>query len=132
MLYGTHRHTIDAKGRLFVPAKFRAELGERFFVSIGSGCLIAFLDDEWWRLEAKLSTNNDLAAFASEFFSMTEQCEPDAQGRVLIPQNLREYAGLKKDVVFAGKSRRAQIWDAERWDARKPKDFASVLEGLGL
>lgn len=118
MLIGEYQHNIDAKGRVIIPAKFRDDLGERFYVTKGlDGCLFVLSSLEWKRLEDKiqampLSKSRGLQRF---FFSGAAEVEPDKQGRILLPQTLRDYAGLMKDVTFIGTSSRAEIWDSEAW-----------------
>ena len=107
---GEFQHNIDAKGRLFIPAKFREELGKMFIITKGlDGCLFVYSASAWEVLEDNinqlpLSKSRNLQRF---FFSSAADCVPDAQGRVLIPQNLREYAALQKEVTIIGVSGRA-------------------------
>lgn len=136
---GEYQHSIDAKGRLFIPAKFRENLGAAFVVTKGlDGCLFLYSIQAWNILEDKInglpmSKSRDLQRF---FFSSAADCAPDAQGRVVIPQNLRQYAGLTKDVTIIGVSGRAEIWDTERWrqynGALTPEAIAQAMEELGF
>ena len=125
MLIGEYQHNIDPKGRVIVPSKFREDLGERFYVTKGlDGCLFVLSPAEWDKLQEKImsmpiSKARGLQRF---FFSGAAELEPDKQGRILLPQHLREYANLTKDVAFIGASRRAEIWDAASW-----KKFNSAL-----
>jgi len=118
MLIGEYQHNIDPKGRVIVPAKFREDLGERFYITKGlDGCLFVLSGVEWERLQEKIrqmpiSKARGLQRF---FFSGAAEVEPDKQGRVLIPQQLRDYAQIQKDVAVIGASSRAEIWDAARW-----------------
>ena len=120
MLIGEYQHAIDPKGRVIVPSKFREDLGELFYVTKGlDGCLFVLSPVEWDKLQEKvmampISKARGLQRF---FFSGAAEVEPDKQGRILLPQHLREYAGLTKDVAFVGASRRAELWDAARWRA---------------
>ncbi len=120
MLIGEFQHNIDAKGRVIVPARFREDLGETFYVAKGlDRCLFVFPPAEWARLQARIcampiSKARKLQRF---FFSGAAELVPDRQGRVLIPQPLREYAGLVKDVTFIGAGGRAELWSTERWTA---------------
>lgn len=121
MFMGEHQHTIDAKGRLFIPARFREGLGDKFVVTKGlDGCLFAYPPQEWEALEQKMRslpfTRADARAFVRFFFSGATECEVDKQGRILVPANLREYSGLEKDVVIIGVSSRVEIWSRRRWD----------------
>lgn len=118
-MIGQYQHGIDAKGRLFIPAKFREELGKTFYVTRGQdGCLSVFSEENWQRLTGRL---NDLpyseVKKLRRFFSNAAECEPDAQGRILLPQGLREYAGLEKEAVIVGMLNRAEIWSVENWRA---------------
>ena len=118
MLVGENAHTIDAKGRFFIPAKFRYDLGENFVMTKGfDGCLSLYPMENWKVLEEKIkelpmAKSKDLQRF---FFSAAEVCTVDNQGRALITQRLREYAGLDKDITVVGVSGRAEIWDADKW-----------------
>lgn len=120
MLIGEYRHSLDSKGRVNFPAKLREDLGELFILSKGLGdrCLFVYSREEWDKLTEKLnglplSKARTLQRF---LFSGATQAQPDKQGRVLIPQNLREYAGLQKELVIVGTSNRAEIWDEQMWE----------------
>ena len=121
MLLGEYSHNLDAKGRVSVPAKFREDLGHTFIVTKGlDNCLFAYSKEEWKTFEEKLKnlplTNINARNFIRFFFSGATECEIDKQGRINIPQNLREYASLSKDVYIIGVSTRVEIWDKEKWD----------------
>ena len=124
---GQYAHNIDAKGRLFIPAKLREELGETFHVTIGlDHCLSIYSNESWDAFMAKLRDLPYSKAKALRVLSANAvDCEPDAQGRILIPAKLREYAGLTREVVVIGSFDRAEIWDAERWAAVENDAFAS-------
>lgn len=111
---------MDPKGRVTVPSKFREDLGEKFYVCKGlDGCLFVLSQKQWDKLVEKVSAM-PLAqgkGIQRYFFSGAAEVEPDKQGRVLIPPNLREHAGLQKDVTLIGAANRAEIWDTERWTA---------------
>ncbi|QEY33593.1 division/cell wall cluster transcriptional repressor MraZ [Caproiciproducens galactitolivorans] len=119
MLIGEYQHNIDTKGRVIVPARFREDLGEHFYITKGlDGCLFVLPPEEWAKLQDKvkampISKARGLQRF---FFSGAAEAEPDRQGRILIPQVLREHANLTKDVTFIGASSRAEIWDTGRWN----------------
>jgi len=138
MFMGEYLHTIDAKGRLAVPAKFRAALDERFIATKGlDHCLFVYPTAEWNELEQKLRnlpfTQPDVRAFVRFFFSGATECEVDKQGRILLPANLREYAKLEKDVILVGVSSRVEIWSQELWAdySRQAEDaYASAAESL--
>lgn len=120
MFMGEYHHTLDAKGRLIIPARFRSELGDTFVLTRGlDHCLFVYPMEEWRNVEAKLRTlpltKADARAFVRFFFSGAVECEVDKQGRIMIPPNLREYAHIDKDVVVVGVSTRVELWSAERW-----------------
>ncbi|MCL2579588.1 MAG: division/cell wall cluster transcriptional repressor MraZ [Oscillospiraceae bacterium] len=121
MLRGEFYHALDAKGRVNFPSKIRDALGERFFLTRGlDGCLFVYSAEGWGALEDKLralpiSKSRDIQRF---FLASVCEVEPDKQGRILIPTNLREYAGLDKDIVIIGVSERAEIWNSENWNAK--------------
>jgi MraZ protein len=118
---GEYSHTVDNKGRLIFPAKFRDDLGEKFIATKGlDNCLFVYTPDEWAILENKLKqlpmAKPEARAFVRFFFSGAAELEADKQGRVLLPNNLREYAKLDKDVIIIGVSSRIEIWSKEAWD----------------
>lgn len=135
---GEYLHTIDGKGRLIVPAKYREALGEKFIATKGlDHCLFVYPIDEWQALEEKLRalpfTQPDARAFVRFFFSGATECEIDKQGRILLPANLRDYAQLEKDVVLVGVSSRVEIWSQTLWTdySRQAEDaYASAAESL--
>lgn len=121
MFYGEYQHSVDAKGRVIIPSKFRDGLGERFIITKGlENCLFAYSSEEWTNLEVKIKalpfTDKDVRAFVRFFFAGATECEVDKQGRILVPQNLREYAGLDKDVYILGVSNRVEVWDKNKWE----------------
>lgn len=138
-MYGTYRHTLDAKGRIFVPAKMREELGDSFFVTVSAqNCLTAYTDEGWSELErrARALPKKDFYAIRP-LFAQAERCEADSQGRILLPARLREHAGLKKNVTIVGMLDEAQFWDSEQYDeleAREasPENIADIFERLSL
>ena len=142
MLIGEYAHTIDAKGRVIVPAKFRTELGERFILTKGfDGCLYGYSLDEWKNIEEKIKTlplitGKDARNFTRFFFSSAIECELDSQGRILISQNLREFAMLQKEVVIIGVSSRIEIWSKEKWEEynamQDSDDIAEKMAFLGI
>lgn len=138
---GQYQHSIDAKGRLFIPAKLREELGETFYVTIdvADPCLTMYSEEAWAELARKFEglPYSKSRAVQRLIYGNAVRCEPDAQGRVLLPQNLRARAKLEKDVTVVGVSRRAEIWNAETWNALETRelqaeDMASVMEELGI
>ena len=118
-MIGKYPAKMDDKGRLFVPAKLREELGEGFVIFKGlDGCICVYSKEDWDAFEKKIAgLPVAKARKLQRFYSANYPCEPDGQGRILIPQSLRDYAGIQKDVVVAGIQRRAEIWDVERWRA---------------
>jgi len=119
MLIGEYSHNIDAKGRLNFPARLREDLGERFIVTKGlDDCLFVYSLDEWKVLEQKIKELplSKARAIQRYLFSGACEVEPDKQGRILIPANLREFAGLEKDIMVIGASNRAEIWNRSRWE----------------
>ena len=122
MFMGRYNHTIDPKGRLSIPSKYREILGDEFVVSKGmDGCLFVYADEDWKAFEAKLASlplvNEDARQFARFFLSGAQYVTVDKQGRILMPQDLRDFAGLEKDVVLAGTGGRIEIWSLEKWNA---------------
>ena len=143
MFMGEYNHTIDTKGRLIIPSKFRELLGSEFIVTKGlDGCLFVYPHSEWARIEEKFKdtplTAKDARKFSRFFFAGAACCETDKQGRILLPQVLREYADLQKDVVLAGVLSRVEIWSRDRWqDANTYDDMDEIAEhmaqlGLGI
>ena len=139
MLIGQYQHNIDAKNRVIVPAKFREDLGERFYVTKGlDGCLFVLSEEGWKRLQDKIvampmSKARQLQRF---FFSGAAEVEPDKQGRILIPQPLRDYASIEKDVTFIGTGDRAEIWSTECWtqfnDNLTEDSIAEAMDALSF
>lgn len=136
---GQYQHSIDSKGRLFIPAKLREELGETFYITMGVDCCLSvYSQDSWDRFTEKFESMPYTRSRAMRpLFANAAKCEPDAQGRILLPAKLRAYAGLKKDVTVIGVSNRAEIWDAAAWRAEEekelsPENLAAVMEELGF
>lgn len=143
MFYGEYQHSMDAKGRVIVPARFRIGLGEKFILTKGlDDCLFMYSLDEWSNFEAKLKslplTNSSARAFVRFFASGATECEADKLGRILIPSNLRQYANLEKDLYIVGVSTRVEIWDKERWENYtsdenlSPDSVAEKMSELGI
>ena len=141
MFMSEYSHSIDAKGRVIVPAKFREELGETFVVTQGlDGCLFVFPNEEWKNFEEKLKTlpmaNKDARKFVRFFLAGAALAEVDKQGRILLPAVLRQFAGLEKDVVLVGVGSRVEIGDKKRWEECTSYDdmdeIAEHLADLGL
>ena len=143
MFMGEYNHTIDTKGRVIVPSKFRETLGDEFVVTKGlDGCLFVYDNQEWTAFEEKLKalpiTNKDARAFVRFFLAGAAGVEVDKQGRILLPASLREFAALEKDVVLIGVGSRIEIWSRERWeDTDSFDDMDTIAEhmaelGLGI
>lgn len=143
MFLGEFEHTIDGKGRLTIPAKFRDELAGGVVVTRGlDGCLWAYSRSEWERLAEKISqlptTNPNARNFARFMFSSAFDSIPDRQGRVLVPQNLRDYASIGNETVIIGVMNRVEIWSPEKWGMvlteveSDPEAFVSQLQDLGI
>ncbi len=136
MFMGRYNHTIDPKGRLSIPSKYRETLGDEFVVSKGmDGCLFAYASSDWKVFEEKLASlpliNAEARQFARFFLSGAQYVTIDKQGRILMPQDLREFAGLEKDVVLAGMGGRIEIWSLEKWnDTSEQVDINKISEGM--
>ena len=141
MFMGEYNHTVDTKGRLIIPSKFRELLGEEFVVTKGfDGCLFVFPQEEWQTFEEKLRalplTNQDSRTLTRFFVAGATMCELDKQGRILLPATMREFAGLDKDVVLAGMLSRVEIWSKARWTENNAvdniNDIAQKMQDMGL
>ena len=143
MFMGEYNHTIDAKGRLIVPSKFREALGDTFVVTKGlDGCLFVYDNEEWQAFEEKLRslpiTNKEARQFARFFLAGAAEVEVDKQGRILVPNILREFAQISKDVVLIGVASRIEIWSKERFEGMESfEDMDEIAEhmaqlGLGI
>ena len=134
---GEYMHSLDSKGRIFVPAKLRDELGEVFFITLSMDrCLNAYSSEAWQSLSDKVSAMPYVKQRRMRpLFAHAARCELDAQGRVLIPQNLREFAGFGKNVTVVGCNNHAELWDSEAWAEvfraeTTPENIAAVMEEL--
>lgn len=121
MFKGEYNHTLDAKGRLVVPSKVRDELGSQFVITKAfDQCLYIFPEASWEKFVEKINglpaSQEKVRRVQRRFIGSSADCEPDKQGRFLIPTNLREYAGITKDVVLVGLSDRLEVWSQEKWD----------------
>ncbi len=141
MFMGEYNHTVDAKGRLIVPSKFREQLGDEFVVTKGlDGCLFVYENTEWKALEEKLHalplTNANARKFSRFFLAGATTCEVDKQGRILLPAVLREFAGIDKEAVLVGVGSRIEIWNRDTWNKSNTYDdmeeIAENMEGLGI
>ncbi|ABS73862.1 MULTISPECIES: division/cell wall cluster transcriptional repressor MraZ [Bacillus] len=138
MFMGEYRHTVDAKGRMIVPAKFREGLGEQFVLTRGlDQCLFGYPMNEWKLIEEKLKalplTKKDARAFTRFFFSGATECELDKQGRVNIASSLLNYAKLEKECVVIGVSNRIELWSKVIWEQyteEQEDSFAEIAENM--
>ena len=133
MLIGEYEHSLDAKGRLIMPAKLREDLGEKFIITKGlDGCLFGFSQTEWTNFEEKLKTlpltNKNARDFVRFFLSGAIECEIDKQGRFLIASNLREYANMEKEAVIIGVGTRIEIWNKDKWKEYNSEENISADE----
>lgn len=139
MLIGEYKHNLDAKRRLAIPSKFRKELGEGAILTTGlDGCLFIFPSKFWTPFAEMLAglslAKQDTRAFARSFLSRAVEVEFDSLGRILVPDNLREHASLKKEVVITGVFNRLEVWDENRWNSYKTnleKNSDKIAEKLG-
>jgi len=134
---GIYDHNIDAKGRLFIPAKLREELGPVFYVTVSAGkYLSAYSAESWQTFSDKVNAMSYVKQQAMRpLFANAAKCELDAQGRILLPQSLREFAGLKKNVAVVGVNNHVEFWDSENWaETQKteisPESIRAVFEEL--
>ncbi len=141
MFMGEYNHTVDAKGRIIVPSRFREQLGDEFVVTKGlDGCLFVYENSEWKNLEEKLHTlpltNANARKFTRFFLAGATSCEVDKQGRILLPAVLREFAHIDKEAVLVGVGSRIEIWSKDNWQAANSYDdmgeIAEHMEGLGI
>ena len=134
---GIYEHSLDAKGRLFIPAKIKDELGDPFYVTLSmEKCLTAYSADSWDKFMEKIKAMpKDKQIKKRPLFAHAAKCEPDGQGRILLPQNLRDFAGLTKDVTVVGSGDTAEFWDSEAWAKvdsieTTPENIADVFKEL--
>lgn len=138
MFMGEYQHSVDVKGRLIIPSKFRESLGETFVITRGlDNCIFGYPMDEWRKLEEKLKelpmTKKDARAFARFFFSGATEVELDKQGRVNIPSTLVSYANLEKECIILGVSSRIEIWAKDAWDKyydESEESFNEIAENM--
>ena len=138
-LMGTYNHTIDAKGRMAFPTKLREQLGDSFVITIDpSGCLFAYSAEEWELFTERMKTLTGAVAKAAirKLYANAVTAEADKQGRILIPQNLREHAGLSHDVTVIGNLNHAEIWDSARFAEQEEKfsneELAAALDSISF
>ena len=142
MLIGEYTHGVDNKNRIIVPSKFREDLGETFVVSKGlDGCLYIHPRNEWMAFQEKLKnlplSSKDSRTFSRFFFSGANEVTPDKMGRILLPQSLMDYAGVKEEVVSIGMMNRVEVWSKAKWETYSTMDtdmdeIASKMSELGI
>ncbi|MBN2121002.1 MAG: division/cell wall cluster transcriptional repressor MraZ [Candidatus Omnitrophica bacterium] len=142
MWYGEYLHSLDDKNRFVLPSKFRQEIKKekirKFYFARGlDGCLFMFAEEDWKKLEERFKslsfTKKQARFFNRLYFSGAYEISPDSQGRVLIPDYLREFAGIAKDIVIVGISDRIEIWDKDRWHKfyeQNQKNFEEMAENI--
>ena len=134
---GEYQHMLDSKGRIFLPARLREELGGTFFVTLSMDkCLSAYNAESWQAFSDKVNAMPYVKQRKMRpLFAYAAKCELDSQGRILIPQNLRDFAGLAKNVTIVGCNNHAEFWDSESWRGvhaveTTPENIAAVMEEL--
>ena len=137
MFLGEHQHSLDAKGRVILPARFRDQLeGGAVMAKALDGCLAVYPNAEFARVAARLNDARNRGArerqAARTFFAGAVEITPDKQGRVAIPPTLRDYAALDRDVIVAGNFDHIELWDAQRFREHDRAGTASIVEGEGI
>lgn len=134
---GEFKHTLDNKGRIFIPSKLRDELGDVFYATISMDtCLCLYSSASWAAFSEKVNAMSYVnQRKMRSLFANAARCELDGQGRTLIPQNLRQYAFLEKNVSVIGCNNHIELWDSERWEKvfaleTTPENIAAVMEEL--
>lgn len=133
MLIGQYKHTIDSKKRLALPVKFRGELGSKIIITQGiENCLVVYTEKEWEIMSQKLGNlpmaQTEARSFARIILASAMEVVLDKLGRILIPDYLKEYANLKKEVVVCGLSNRVEVWDSQAWETYRKKAEKGVQE----
>ncbi len=135
MFFGEHEHSLDAKGRIVLPARFRDQLERAYITCEVDGCLAVWAPDDFEvrsrEMREKARGNSSERQMARAFFSGAAELPPDGQGRLAIPGNLREYARLTRQVVICGQFDHVEIWDADLWRQEKSKGNQALLAGNG-
>lgn len=138
MFLGEYQHSLDIKARVIIPAKFREELGTKFVATKGfDRCIFLYPMSEWKIIENKIRTlplaKPEVLKFTRVFFSGASELEIDKQGRIVLPQNLREYANIEKELIVIGVGARVEIWSNESWASYNQIDESSygAFENLG-
>ena len=125
VMTGEYQHNLDAKGRLFIPAKLREDLGDVFYVTVSPyGCLFAYAEDDWENFAEKAKAIPFMERNSIRpIFSCAARCELDGQGRILLPQGLRDFAKLGKNITVIGNNDHAEFWDSEQWSAKRADEL---------
>ena len=136
---GGYQHSLDPKGRIFFPTRLKEQMGEALILCRGvEKCLMVFSEEGWEQFDQSLrelpfSSGRDIQRF---FFSTVAECQVDKQGRLLIPQDLRDLADLKSTVKIMGAQTRVEIWDLEEWERHHaslvPKDIIAQMDKIGF
>lgn len=139
MFIGTYQHNIDSKSRVIIPAKFREELGETFMLTKGmNNCLFVLSMEQWQLFQEKIASLPVASGLQLVRFFCAGACEatPNPHGRILVPDNLRKYAQLDKDVTVIGTGNRVEIWNTEKWneylDNQSQENIMQAMELLGI
>ncbi len=134
MFMGQYNYTVDAKGRVFVPSRFREALGDRFVATMGlDGCLFLYPNEQWEKFAEQLRTlpgTKEARQLQRYFFAGAAELEMDKQGRILLPANLRERAALERDVIFVGVLDKIELWSEERWKSNTLEDMDEAAEKM--
>ena len=135
MFRGEAQHGMDLKGRTVIPQRYREHLGDKFVITKGlDNCLFLFPFDEYMKIEKKISampiSDPTVRQFVRFFVGGAVDTETDAQGRFVVPQNLRKHAFIDKEVVFVGAITRLEMWASELYNAEEPGDAADMAEKL--
>ena len=143
MYIGEYNHSVDAKGRVSLPARFRDELSENFYITKGlESCLFIYDETEWRRMDEKMRrlsmTAKSARGFLRMFYGSAQELSFDKQGRIIIPPPLRAYAEIEKEVVIIGVSSRIEVWSKENWakyiekTSASYEDIAEQLDSLDI
>lgn len=137
VFFGTYRHNLDPKNRIIMPAKFREELGSSFFVTKGIGdCLWVMPADKWEAFVNQISSRPAPEANALQhyFFAGADEAIPNAQGRFVLSEELRAFAGIEKEVTIVGTGKQVEIWSSDNWDkvskAASQQDIAQLMTNI--
>lgn len=137
MFLGEYQHSLDAKGRVILPARFRDQLADGAFITKGGdGCLFVYTPEEFMNVATQVREDarrdERRRQAARTFFAGAAEITPDKQGRVAIPQHLRQYAALDRDVTVAGVFSRIELWDSARWRERDAAGDDAIASGADL